>query len=122
MAYAPSTTIKYFKDLLVEKTELELVCELVRYCGRCGEFLSDLSRWEVPTLPVNGHDVMATGVANSPMVGVVLRHLKDVWKESGYCLNREELLARVGEVGGAARGEEGEDCWDRGRKRRKMKK
>lgn len=120
-AYDQDTGIKYFQDLLVEKTGFGFVSELLRYCGRSGEFLSILKAWEVPVLPVNGCDLLGAGVPSGRWVGAVLRDLKRVWKESGYGLSKEDLMRRVGEMGGAERLEEEEE-WDSKHKRKKMKK
>ena len=122
VACDPGTNINYFQDLLVDKTELELVSELLRYCGRSREFWSDLRTWDVPVLPVNGHDLLGVGVPGGRMVGVVLKDLKRAWKESRYRLSREDLLGMVGELRGA-KGMEGEqEAVESSHKRRKMKK
>lgn len=128
-AYDPDTTLRHFQDLLVDKTEFELVSELLCYCRRSGEYLSDLRKWEVPVLPVNGRDLLGAGLPGGPSLGVVLKDLKQVWKESGYCLSKEELMGRLEGVGGAKGMEEGggvmgmeEEQWHSRHKRRKMKK
>lgn len=119
VAYDPNTNINYFQDLLVDKTELELVSELLHYCRRSEEFGAHLQTWDVPVLPVNGHDLLGKGIPNGRMVGVVLKDLKRAWKESRYCLSKEELLGMIGEVGGME--EEGGAGGSR-HKRRKVKK
>lgn len=120
-AYDQDTNIKYFQDLLVEKTEFEFISELLRYCRRSGEFLSVLKTWVVPVVPVNGCDLLGAGVPSGRQVGVVLSDLKRVWKESGYSLSKEDLMGRVGDMGGALRVEE-EEQWDGRHKSKKMKK
>ncbi len=125
-AYDPSTDVKIFKDMLVEKTDRELVLELCRYCGRF-DFFGTLERWEVPVVPVSGKDLLAAGMKSNPKLGLVLKSLRRAWMESGYCLSKEELIGMIGGVlegqGGEMR-EEGEGEGGRkegsGKKRRKL--
>jgi len=49
----PSTFIKYFQDLLVDRIPLETDIEAQHYAG-LGEMAAELQRWQVPTCPING--------------------------------------------------------------------
>ena len=52
-----------------------------------------LDRWQPPVFPLAGRDVLAAGVPNGPLVGELLGELEAQWIESGFLLQREELLA-----------------------------
>lgn len=94
--YDPSTNIQYFQDLLVEKVELDWVLELLRYCNWPEEGVAMLREWEVPMCPVRGLDMQGAGVPGGPRMGVVLKRLRTLWKESGYLLTKDELMKGVG--------------------------
>ena len=89
---ASEADLKYFQDQLVEKAGLDLVMELLRYCNRPSHLLEAVEAWPVPVLPLNGHDLMKAGVKGGPRVGVIKDAAKRAWMESGYHLEKEELL------------------------------
>ncbi len=60
--------------------------------GRCRALLSRVQRWQRPTFPVSGKDIVAAGTEPGPAVGKRLRELEDRWIESGFALDREALL------------------------------
>ena len=47
--------------------------------------------WQVPVLPVNGHDLLAKGLKDSEL-GQGLKALEGRWVESGFALGKAELL------------------------------
>ncbi len=53
-------------------------------------------RWDIPAFPLNGHDLIASGMAPGPELGQVLSHLEDWWVASGFTASKAELLARRG--------------------------
>ena len=93
--YDPSTEIRYFKDLLVDKVELDWVLELLRYCNLPEEGVAMLREWEVPVCPVGGLDLQGAGVRSGPVLGVILKRLRTRWKESGYSLTKDRLMEGV---------------------------
>jgi tRNA nucleotidyltransferase/poly(A) polymerase len=48
--------------------------------------------WQRPTFPLSGKDIVAAGITPGPEVGHKLKQLEERWIESGFDLNREELL------------------------------
>jgi tRNA nucleotidyltransferase/poly(A) polymerase len=52
-------------------------------------------RWEIPSLPVSGRDLLAAGMSPGPEIGVLLRKLEDWWVASDFTPGREELLQRI---------------------------
>ncbi len=52
-------------------------------------------RWSPPAFPMNGHDLMAAGLAPGPELGATLRRMEDWWAASGFGATKEELLAKA---------------------------
>ena len=52
-------------------------------------------RWQAPSLPIGGNDVMALGELKGPEVGELLKVLEQDWIASGFALGRDELLAKA---------------------------
>ena len=87
----PSTTIKYFQDLLVDRIPLETVIEVLHYAG-LGEMATQLQRWQVPICPINGGHLKKVGIKPGPQFGKILKELTEKWKESYFTLSEEELI------------------------------
>ncbi len=51
--------------------------------------------WQRPKMPVKGKDLIAVGVEAGPVMGKKLKVLEDAWVESGFVLERDELLATI---------------------------
>ena len=49
-------------------------------------------RWVRPTLPVDGEDMLARGIAEGPSIGAAIRKLETAWIESDFTLSKDELL------------------------------
>jgi tRNA nucleotidyltransferase/poly(A) polymerase len=52
-------------------------------------------RWQAPSLPIGGNDVMALGEIKGPEVGELLKVLEQDWIASGFARDRDELLAKA---------------------------
>ncbi len=52
--------------------------------------------WERPVLPVKGADLLETGTPEGPQVGKALAALERRWVESGFLLDRAQLLSGPG--------------------------
>jgi poly(A) polymerase len=52
-------------------------------------------RWQAPSFPLGGNDVMALGELKGPEIGEVLRSVKQHWIETGFALDRDQLLAKA---------------------------
>ena len=48
------------------------------------ELLALPERWEIPSLPVSGRDLLARGMIPRPDIGVTLKALEDWWVASGF--------------------------------------
>lgn len=51
--------------------------------------------FEIPSLPVQGRDLMAAGLLPGPEIGATLKRLEDLWVDSDFTLNKNELLAQL---------------------------
>ena len=52
-------------------------------------------RWQAPVFPIGGNDVMALGALKGPDIGELLKRLEREWIESGFALDRDQLLAKA---------------------------
>ena len=52
-------------------------------------------RWQAPSFPLRGSDIMPLGDLEGPEIGAMLRRLEAEWLAGGFALSREELLARA---------------------------
>jgi poly(A) polymerase len=57
--------------------------------------LSLPERWQAPAFPLGGHELMALGASKGPDLGQVLKRLEQAWIESGFSLDRDQLLAKA---------------------------
>ncbi|XP_070701265.1 CCA tRNA nucleotidyltransferase 1, mitochondrial [Pempheris klunzingeri] len=90
-------SLRPFTDFITDSRELDSqskVCELLKYQGE-DKLLAQLSRWTVPRFPVSGHDLRRMGLTSGKEIGATLQRLRDVWKRSGYEMDRDELLSHV---------------------------
>ncbi|SDO82316.1 poly(A) polymerase [Phyllobacterium sp. YR620] len=67
--------------------------------SRLLDYLKDYAR---PKFPLSGGDLVTAGLSKGPDVGKVQRALEDEWIESGFSLERDELLARIPHHAGKA--------------------
>jgi tRNA nucleotidyltransferase/poly(A) polymerase len=56
------------------------------------KLLDFAERWQRPTFPVTGKDLVAAGLPPGPEVGERLRQLEEQWIGSGFALTREDLV------------------------------
>jgi poly(A) polymerase len=52
-------------------------------------------RWQAPSFPLGGNDVMPLGELKGPEIGQLLKVLEQDWISSGFRLDRDELLAKA---------------------------
>ena len=63
--------------------------------ARWQDLLELPDRWPIPSLPVSGRDLLASGMSPGPEIGVMLRRLEDWWVASDFQPSRDELLKRL---------------------------
>ncbi len=86
-----TTSLKYFQDLLVDKCSKEHVTEVLKYCGRVDDACV-IGQWEMAVFPVNGADLKRINIPSGPVMGRMLRQMKDKWRDSCYTLTKDELI------------------------------
>lgn len=59
------------------------------------DVLAALKDAEVPVFPLKGADLLAAGYRSGPHLGDLLRRLELTWRESGFTLNRSELMSSL---------------------------
>jgi poly(A) polymerase len=52
-------------------------------------------RWQAPSFPLSGHDVMTLGEIKGPEIGAVLKSVEQHWIGTGFVLERDQLLAKA---------------------------
>lgn len=57
--------------------------------------LARAEKWQRPVFPLNGADVLNTGVAPGPKVGELLSQLESFWVERNFSVDRATLVARL---------------------------
>ncbi|MBW9115309.1 CCA tRNA nucleotidyltransferase [Rhizobium cauense] len=63
--------------------------------ARLGKLLDLAENWKKPQFPINGTDVMDTGIAAGKQVGETLSALENLWIEENFTSDRAALLARL---------------------------
>lgn len=58
-------------------------------------YLQKAEKWVRPILPVRGKDLLELGHDAGPNIGKAIRALEAKWIESGFKLNKEELLSGI---------------------------
>lgn len=52
-------------------------------------------RWQRPSMPVQGRDLVELGISAGPEMGKILSELEEAWIDSGFQLDRQALLVMV---------------------------
>lgn len=85
---------RYGRAPVAQALMIELAQDRVNN-GDGSAILEIVQNWEVPSLPVNGQDLMDAGVAQGPELGEALSRLEEAWIASDFNLSREALLASL---------------------------
>ncbi len=51
-------------------------------------------RWRQPQFPLGGHDLIASGLAPGPEMGIILGRLEDWWAAGDFKATKDELMAK----------------------------
>ncbi len=57
--------------------------------------ISQIKELTVPVFPLTGKDIIKHGISGNAKIGAAREYLEQVWIESGFELNRDELLAKI---------------------------
>jgi poly(A) polymerase len=69
--------------------------DALAFAGLCQRLLAKAEKWQKPSFPLNGADVLATGLAAGPKVGALLGTIEDEWVAGNFHEGRAKLLARL---------------------------
>ena len=69
--------------------------EALAFAGLCQRLLARAQKWQKPSFPLNGADVLATGIPAGPKVGSLLGAIEDEWVAGNFHDGRAKLLARL---------------------------
>ncbi|WP_108663399.1 CCA tRNA nucleotidyltransferase [Acuticoccus kandeliae] len=58
-----------------------------------GRILRDARAWVRPRFPVSGADLLEQGAPSGPEIGVRLKRLEGVWRDSDFLMDKDTLLA-----------------------------
>ncbi len=94
--------IRPFKFLLADnykrpEDSRRWIAETLRYRGE-PDLATEIEAWQLPTLPVNGHELIAAGCPKGKFMSLAFAKLREAWKESDFKAGKEELLGRLPEV------------------------
>ncbi|XP_050405236.2 CCA tRNA nucleotidyltransferase 1, mitochondrial [Patella vulgata] len=98
--FEESVPLKYFSDLIVDAKEpkmKERILELIKYKGDTA-LLRTISEWSPPKFPITGHDLTQKNVPKGPIFAKTLNELRNIWKERGYQITKEELLLELDRI------------------------
>ncbi|XP_022649874.1 CCA tRNA nucleotidyltransferase 1, mitochondrial-like isoform X1 [Varroa destructor] len=71
--------------------------ELLKYHGN-KDLLQKFREWKLPRFPVTGHKLIELGIQKGPKVGWVMTRMRQIWFDSSFLLNEEQLLSKLGEI------------------------
>ncbi|MCJ8052655.1 CCA tRNA nucleotidyltransferase [Shinella curvata] len=69
--------------------------EALAFAGLCQRLLARAQKWQKPSFPLNGADVLASGIPAGPKVGSLLGVIEDEWVAGNFHDGRAKLLARL---------------------------
>jgi poly(A) polymerase len=65
------------------------------FAGLCQRLLARAGKWQKPSFPLTGTDVLAVGIPAGPRVGAALSAIEDAWVAGNFHESRAKLLARL---------------------------
>ncbi|XP_065052708.1 CCA tRNA nucleotidyltransferase 1, mitochondrial-like [Rhopilema esculentum] len=92
---------KPYKDILASCTNIKAIAVLYKHVNQLllyqgmEDLADEISNWKPPEFPITGNDIKNAGVKPGPALGRVLHELRNIWMESYYELNKDELLEKV---------------------------
>jgi len=69
--------------------------EALAFAGLCQRLLARAEKWQKPSFPLTGADVLAAGIPAGPKVGAVLSAIEEEWVAGNFHEGRAKLLARL---------------------------
>jgi tRNA nucleotidyltransferase/poly(A) polymerase len=85
-------------DLASARTAIDAGPAAMEKVARLSRLLSRAERFEKPTFPISGNDLLSAGVAPGPRMGELLKRLENEWVERNFVDDRAKLLARLQDI------------------------
>lgn len=79
------------------KLNTEYVLELLKLNDKRALY-DQLSEWDMPKYPINGHILMENGCPAGKKMKVILTKLANIWSENNFSLDKDELLKFLPDV------------------------
>lgn len=93
--------LKPYQDMLVSSPSITSketlrghIVELLHYQGR-HQLGEEITTWIIPQFPLTGDQLKKYGLKPGPEFGRTLGHLKQMWKDSYYVANEQDLLDKI---------------------------
>lgn len=92
-----SDPLSPYKTLILHATPTQQVIlhryaiELLKYQGHI-DLLHQLQSWSIPTFPLNMWDLGQHGLLSTQQCSRCLRLLKEQWRNTGYRMNKDQLI------------------------------
>ncbi|XP_030753461.1 CCA tRNA nucleotidyltransferase 1, mitochondrial isoform X2 [Sitophilus oryzae] len=74
----------------------QYVLEVLKYNN--SPYLQEMETWENPKFPINGTILKEKGVEPGKVMGVVMQELKNIWVDSEFKLDVDELLSHIPKI------------------------
>ncbi|WP_442894934.1 CCA tRNA nucleotidyltransferase [Bartonella sp. CB178] len=76
-------------------TDVPEESEVSRKAGNYIRLYQLAQKWQIPTFPVSGEDLIKKGLEKGALLGEKLKELENIWVESGFLINHGELLKKI---------------------------
>lgn len=88
------------------KLNTEYVLELLKLTDK-REIYDQLSTWEMPKFPINGHILIENGCPAGKKMKFIITKLADIWSANNFSMEKDELLKHLPDVLNEVSNEEG---------------
>lgn len=85
-------------DLATARSNAAADPKAMARAGRLSVLLTRAEKFERPSFPLSGADVLAAGTSPGPKVGETLKALEQEWISSNFSFDRAKLLARLSDL------------------------
>lgn len=85
------------KDVFCDRVRLAIAA-YPDHAQPLGKMLELAERWQVPSFPVTGENLLAAGVPQGKALGEWLRKLESIWEEAHYTPDKKALLHNLAKL------------------------
>ena len=62
------------------------------------DILKFIDKWQVPKFPINGNDIVKTGIKDGAQIGKISKLIEEWWIEGGFSADRAKCLIKINEI------------------------